>query len=57
VSEENIRIHKINKSLKKKVYGSGEMAHWLRALAAHPEVLGSIHSTHVTTDNPIHNRL
>jgi hypothetical protein len=28
---------------------AGEMAQWLRAMAAHPEVLGSIPSIHMET--------
>jgi hypothetical protein len=32
--------------------GAGGMAHWLRALVALPEILGSISSTHMVVDNP-----
>jgi hypothetical protein len=33
------------------VYGAGEVAQWLRALAALPEDLGSILSTHIEAHN------
>ena len=38
-------------SLKNKDRGSGEMAEWLRALAALLEDLGSIPSTHMAVQN------
>jgi hypothetical protein len=37
----------INKFLKMLTGGAGEMAQWLRALGALPEVLSSIPSTHI----------
>jgi hypothetical protein len=35
----------------KKILGTGEMTQWLRVLATHPEVLGSISRTYTTTYN------
>jgi hypothetical protein len=37
--------------LKKKLLGAGEMAQWLRALTALPEVLSSIPSNHMVAHN------
>ena len=42
-------LHKLDtKNLQR---GAGEMAQWLRALAALPEVLGSIPSNHMVARN------
>jgi hypothetical protein len=37
--------------LKNKNPGAGEMAHWLRALTALPEILSSIPSNHMVAPN------
>jgi len=37
--------------LKENLLGAGEMAQWLRALTAYPEVLSSIPSTHMVAHN------
>jgi len=44
-------ISKIHKELKKLDTGAGEMAQWLRALTALPEVLSSIPSNHMVAHN------
>jgi hypothetical protein len=43
-------LKQINK-LKKKKVGAGEMAQWLRAQTALPEVLSSIPSNHMVAHN------
>jgi hypothetical protein len=42
---------KINKSFKNYLFGAREMAQWLRALTALPEVLSSIPSNHMVAHN------
>jgi len=37
--------------LEKKTYGAGEVAQWLRALTAVPEVMSSIPSNHMVAHN------
>jgi hypothetical protein len=45
----SVLIHEIN--IKKKIKRAGEMAQWVRALTALPEVLSSIPSNHMVAHN------